>query len=96
MVYWSSSSIRSLASCRVLTVCSRIDCILGPHWSHRPLATRTTGSAVRSRSEKIDAGRTKIVGKVYRPNAVDQGLRDLFGSGGVNELTLCHASPHQI
>ena len=27
-------------------------CILGPHWSHRPRHTRTTESAVRSRSEK--------------------------------------------
>ena len=30
-----------------------MDCILGPHCSHRPFATRTTESAVRSRSEKM-------------------------------------------
>ena len=55
MVYCSSSLVDgcSLASWRVLTVCSRMDCILGPHWSHRPLATRTTESAVRSRSAKM-------------------------------------------
>ena len=52
----------SLASWRVLTVCSRMDCILGPHWSQRPLATRTTESAVRSRSEKIRVSRRLMPG----------------------------------
>ena len=30
-----------------------MDCIRGPHCSHSPFATRTTESAVRSRSEKM-------------------------------------------
>ena len=34
-------------------MCSRMDCIRGPHCSHRPFATRTTESAVRSRSAKM-------------------------------------------
>ena len=53
MVYCCSASTCSLASWRVLTVCSRMDCILGPHCSQRPFATRTTESAVRSRSAKM-------------------------------------------
>ena len=43
-------------------------------------AHHRVGGAVAVREdtgvEKIDAGRTKIVGQVYQPDAIDQGFRD--------------------
>ena len=86
MVNWPlrSTDGPSLTSWRVLTVCSRIDCILGPHWSHNPLQIRTTESAVRSLSEKIAESsrfyprRSFLVGKVDKAHPVDDGLRHVF------------------
>ena len=71
MVYCCSASTCSLASWRVLTVCSRMDCILGPHCSHSPLATRTTESAVRSRSAK-----TRVSSRLM-PGARDSSERSM-------------------
>ena len=62
-------------------MCSRMDCILGPHCSHKPWAMRTTESAVRSRSAKTRAssrlmpGAPLLVGQVYEIHLVD----DLLG-----------------
>ena len=55
MMYCSCSSVTgcALTSCGFLAACSRIDCILGTHCSHSPRATRTTESALRSRSAKM-------------------------------------------
>ena len=74
----------ALASWRVFTVCSRMDCILGPHWSQRPRAIRTTESAVRSRSGKRRAssrlmpGARLLVGQVDETHLVDERLGHLL------------------
>ena len=72
-------------------MCSRMDCILGPHWSQRPLATRTTESAVRSLSPKtasvqqVDARYPLLVGQVYEPHLVHE-LRGYVAEEGVHQV----------
>ena len=87
MVYCSSASLRPLASWRLLTVCSRMDCILGPHWSHRPLQTRTTESAVRSRSVKMRASSRLI------PGAPRSSARSISRTLSMRDSGTCSSSP---
>ena len=89
MVCCSFSSVSgcSLASWRVLTVCSRMDCILGPHCSHRPFATLTTESAVRSRSEK-----TRVSSRLM-PGERDSSDRSMRRTLSVRESGTCSRMP---
>ena len=65
-----------------------MDCIRGPHCSQRPRATRTTESAVRSRSAKTRVssrfmpGDAALVGQVDEPYLVDKGLGHLLQDSG--------------
>ena len=90
MVCWLPWSVSgcSLASWRVLTVCSRMDCIRGPHCSHRPLATlhHRVGGAVPvgedAGVQQVDAGGAGLVGQVYQAHPVNQGVGDLLQQAG--------------
>ena len=61
-----------------------MDCILGPHCSQRPLATRTTESAVRSRSAKMRVSSRLMPGALrwsarsMSRTPVYEGLRHMF------------------
>ena len=87
MVYCRSASTCSLASWSVFTVCSRMDCILGPHCSHRPFATRTTESAVRSRSAKMRVSRRLTPGERVSSE------RSMRRTLSVRESGTCSISP---
>ena len=88
MVCCSSSAVVgcSLASCRVLTVCSRMDCIRGPHCSHRPRATLTTESAVRSRSAK-----TRVSSRLM-PGVWDSSARSISLTLSTRDSGTCSSS----
>ena len=60
-----------------------MDCIRGPHCSHRPWATRThrVGGAVPvgedAGVQQVDAGKAPLIGQVDEPHAVDEALGHL-------------------